>query len=132
MMRLSDAARVLGGELHGEDREFDAVRSDTRDLRPRALFVALKGERFDGHAFLAQAAAQNAAGALVGESGLGNRDSGSVESKIALPLVIVKDTRLALGALAAHWRSKFDIPLVAVTGSNGKTTVKEMLAAILR
>ena len=134
MMRLAAAARVLGGELRGEDREFEAVRSDTRGLPARALFVALKGERFDGHAFLAQAAAQGAAGALVQDSGVGGRasGSGSHESGKALPLIVVNDTRLALGTLAAHWRSRFSIPLVAITGSNGKTTVKEMLASILR
>jgi len=125
-MRLSEAARAVGGELRGEDREFAAVRSDTRALPPRALFVALRGERFDGHDFLGEAAAAGAAGALVQEPGTGSRDPA------ALPLLVVKDTRLALGALAAYWRRKFDIPLVAITGSNGKTTVKEMLAAILR
>ena len=134
MMRLSEAARLLGGALRGTDREFDAVRSDTRALEPRALFVALKGEKFDGHDFLDQAAAAGAAGALVQEpaprgQGWGVGGHGSTG---ALPLIMVNDTRLALGALAAHWRSRFDIPLVAVTGSNGKTTVKEMLAAILR
>jgi len=127
MMRLSEAARAVGGELRGEDREFDAVRSDTRELPPRALFVALKGERFDGHDFLDRAAAAGAAAALVQDSGIG----GSAAGKL-LPLIVVEDTRLALGALAAYWRDKFDIPLVAITGSNGKTTVKEMLAAILR
>jgi UDP-N-acetylmuramoyl-tripeptide--D-alanyl-D-alanine ligase len=127
MMRLSEAAHAVGGELRGSDREFDAVRSDTRGLPPRALFVALKGERFDGHDFLDQAAAAGAAGALVQEPEVGRR-----KSEVALPQVIVKDTRLALGTLAAHWRSRFSIPLVAITGSNGKTTVKEMLAAIMR
>ena len=127
MMRLSEAARAVGGELRGEDREFEAVRSDTRALPPRALFVALKGERFDGHSFLAQAAAGGAAGALVQESGLRIQDSAD-----GLPLIVVKDTRLALGTLAAYWRNRFDIPLVAITGSNGKTTVKEMLASIMR
>ncbi len=76
MMRLAEAARVLGGELRGEDREFDAVRSDTRALPPRALFVALKGERFDGQDFLDQAAAAGAAGALVQDAEGGGRGSG--------------------------------------------------------
>jgi UDP-N-acetylmuramoyl-tripeptide--D-alanyl-D-alanine ligase len=122
LMRLSEAARAIPGELHGEDREFDAVSTDTRALPPRALFVALKGERFDGHDYLALAAEKGAAGALVQEPA----------SAGALPLVVAKDTRLALGSLAAHWRGKFSMPLVALTGSNGKTTVKEMLASILR
>lgn len=127
MMRLSEAARAISAELRGEDRAFEAVSTDTRGLTPGALFVALKGERFDGHDFLAQAAEQRAAGALVQKSGLGARDSG-----LALPLLVVDNTRLALGTLAAYWRNKFGMPLVALTGSNGKTTVKEMLASILR
>ena len=126
-MRLSEAARGIGGELLGADREFDAVSSDTRALPPRALFVALKGERFDGHEFLAQALARGAAGALVQESAIPPRESG-----INLPLLIVRDTRLALGQLAAYWRARFTLPLVGLTGSSGKTTVKEMLASILR
>jgi UDP-N-acetylmuramoyl-tripeptide--D-alanyl-D-alanine ligase len=127
MMRLSEAARAIGGELRGEDRAFESVGSDTRTLAARALFVALKGERFDGHAFLAQAAAREAAGALVQQQGPGAQDPG-----LELPLVVVDDTRRALGALGAYWRGRFSLPLVAVTGSNGKTTVKEMLAAIMR
>ncbi len=127
MMRLSEAARAISAELRGEDREFEAVSTDTRTLAPRALFVALKGERYDGHDFLAQAAQQQAAGALVQDSGFGIRDSGA-----KLPLLVVENTRLALGTLAAYWRSRFRMPLVALTGSNGKTTVKEMLALILR
>jgi UDP-N-acetylmuramoyl-tripeptide--D-alanyl-D-alanine ligase len=103
------------------------VSTDTRTLAPGALFVALKGERFDGHDFVARAAAQRAAGALVQESAAGARDAAG-----KLPLLIVGDTRQALGRLAAYWRRKFSMPLIALTGSNGKTTVKEMLASILR
>ena len=124
LMRLSEAARAIPAELEGEDRAFDAVGTDTRTLPPHALFVALKGERFDGHDFLALAAGKGAAGALV--QGLRDQRPGE------LPLLVAKDTRLALGRLSAYWRSKFSMPLVALTGSNGKTTVKEMLASILR
>ena len=127
MMRLSEAARAIRAELRGEDRAFEAVSTDTRTLGPQALFVALKGERFDGHAFLEHAARQQAAGALVQKSGLGARSA-----RQELPLLVVDDSRLALGQLAAHWRNRFSMPLVALTGSNGKTTVKEMLASILR
>ena len=129
MMRLSEAARAIPAELRGEDRVFDAVSTDTRALPPQALFVALKGERFDGHAFLAQAARRGAAAARwsrIRDSRIQGSGRGS------LPLLVVDDTRLALGTLAAYWRSKFSMPLVALTGSNGKTTVKEMLARILR
>jgi UDP-N-acetylmuramoyl-tripeptide--D-alanyl-D-alanine ligase len=123
MMRLSGAAGAIAGELRGEDRGFEAVSTDTRTLVPGALFVALKGDRFDGHDFLAQAYAQQAAGALV-------QDVAKLPA--GMPALVVEDTRLALGRLAAHWRGRFSAPLVALTGSNGKTTVKEMLASILR
>jgi len=123
MMRLSEAARAIPAELRGEDRLFDTVSSDTRALAPRALFVALKGERFDGHDFLAEAAEQQVAGALV-------HDANKLPA--GLPALVAEDTRLALGRLAAYWRRKFSTPLVAFTGSNGETTVKEMLASILR
>ena len=121
MMRLSEAATALGAQASGADAEFTSVSTDTRTIRPGALFVALRGERFDGHDFVEQALAAGAAAAMVDEkfAGRGN-------------LLHVPDTRLGLGRLAAYWRGKFDIPLVAVTGSNGKTTVKEMIAAILR
>lgn len=126
LMRLSEAARAIPAQLQGEDRAFETVSTDTRALVPQALFVALKGERFDGHAFLTQAAQQKAAGALVERSGL------AAGTPANLPLLIVEDAREALGKLAAHWRSRFSMPLIALTGSNGKTTVKEMLASILR
>ncbi len=128
MMGTGEAARALDAGLHGGDVAFDAVNTDSRAVRRGDLFVALKGERFDGRRFLAQAAAAGAVAAMVEEdSGSGIRD---LETK--LPLIVVKDTRLALGRLGAYWRSKFTMPLVALTGSSGKTTVKEMLAAILR
>lgn len=127
MMRLSEAARAISARLRGEDRTFEAVSTDTRTLAPHALFVALKGEHFDGHDFLAQAVEQRAAGALIQDSGTRREDAAG-----PLPLLVVGDTRQALGELAAYWRKKFSAPLVALTGSNGKTTVKEMLASILR
>jgi UDP-N-acetylmuramoyl-tripeptide--D-alanyl-D-alanine ligase len=129
MMRLSEAARALRAELRGEDREFEAVSTDTRALTRRALFVALKGDRYDGHDFLALAEEKGAAGALVQDQGSRIKDQGTGSR---LPLLVTEDTRLALGALAAYWRGKFSMPLVALTGSNGKTTVKEMLTSILR
>ena len=129
LMRLSEAARAIRAELRGEDREFDAVGTDTRALTRRALFVALKGKHYDGHDFVARAADAGAVAAMVQEQGSRSKDQGPSER---LPLLLVDDTRLALGTLAAYWRSKFSAPLVALTGSNGKTTVKEMLASILR
>lgn len=120
MMRLSETARLLDGTLEGEDREFAAVGIDSRVPAPGGLFVALKGPRFDGHDFLQQASAQGAVGALVQDL-----------RAAPLPVVRVKDTHAALARLGAQWRSRFRIPVVAVTGSNGKTTVKTMLAEIL-
>lgn len=127
MMAIAEAARALGGRLRGSDVVFDAVNTDSRAIRRGDLFVALKGERFDGHRFVSQAATAGAAAAMVDGS-----EPGILESEIKLPLIVVKDTRLALGRLASFWRNKFTMPLVALTGSSGKTTVKEMLASILR
>jgi UDP-N-acetylmuramoyl-tripeptide--D-alanyl-D-alanine ligase len=119
MERMSDLARRLDAPLHGEDARFTRVATDTRALAPGDLFVALKGERFDGHEFLEQARAAGAAGALVSEA-----------QPSRLPQVIVKDTLAGLQEYAISWRGDFHIPVVAVTGSNGKTTVKQMLASI--
>ncbi len=121
MMRISQAANALGAQYSGNDAEFDAVCTDSRAVKRGDLFVALKGERFDAHAFLAQAAAAGAAGLLVERA-----------SEVALPQIVVGDTTQALGRLGNYWRRQFDIPVIAVTGSNGKTTVKDMLASILR
>mgnify|MGYP003345457749 FL=1 len=119
MMRLSEIALATKGQLLGSDVEVNSVGTDSRAIQSQQLFVALKGENFDGHDYAPQSLQQGAAAVLVSVNG-------------ASPAVLVKDTRLALGDLAAHWRHKFSIPVVAITGSNGKTTVKEMLAAILR
>ncbi len=125
MMLLSQAAQVLGGRIIGRDVEFSAVASDSRAIAAGDLFVALQGENFDGSQFVAMAAASGAVAALV--NGASYR---GVEP--ACPLLLVEDTRLAMGKLAAWWRNQFAIPVVGITGSNGKTTVKEMLAAVLR
>ena len=117
---LSDAARVAGGQLVGEDRRYGAVATDSRTLKPGTLFVALRGPNFDGRDFVAAAAARGAIGAIVDRA---------VEH--ALPQVVVADPLRALQALGQAWRAEFSIPIVAVAGSNGKTTAKEMIAAIL-
>ena len=122
MMRLSEAAVAVNGKLAGDDRDFFAVSTDTRAIKPGDLFIALKGEKFDGTAFAGQAIELGAAGVMV------NSDA----STPALPCVRVDDTRIGLGKLAAHWRNRFGLPVIAITGSNGKTTVKEMTATILR
>lgn len=123
-MTLAQTAMVLGGKIHGADVRFDDVCTDSRTLKKGDLFVALRGERYDGHDFVARAAAAGAVAALV--------DHRYVNTAPGLPVAEVADTTSALGALAAHWRRQFQIPLIAVAGSNGKTTVKEMIAACLR
>ena len=119
LMRLHEAAEALGARWAGEDVMLQGVSTDTRTLQAGQLFVALRGPHFDGHDYLAEAKAKGAAACMV-------------EKPVAnCPALIVSDTRLALGKLARAWRRYFAIPLLAVTGSNGKTTVKEMLASIL-
>jgi len=123
-MTLAQTAMVLGGELRGSDARFDDVCTDSRTLKKGDLFIALRGEKYDGHDFVGQAAAAGAVAALV--------DRSYLQADAGLPVAAVADTTTALGALAAHWRRQFHIPLIAVVGSNGKTTVKEMIAACLR
>ena len=119
MFRLNDVAKVLGGTITGGDAEITSVSTDSRTLKPGALFVALDGERFQGSDFLADAERAGAAAVLIRHPGSNT-----------LPGLVVEDTTAALGQLAAHWRARFDIPVIGVTGSNGKTTVKEMIGAI--
>jgi UDP-N-acetylmuramoyl-tripeptide--D-alanyl-D-alanine ligase len=124
MMSLAEAAAAIGARAVGPaDLRFDGVSTDTRSVGRGELFVAIRGERFDGHDFLAAAKERGAAAALVDA-----RFAGAVP----LPALVADDTRLALGRLGRHWRLRFAPALVAITGSNGKTTTKEMLAAILR
>lgn len=120
---LSAIQRAVGGDLCGPDRAIAGVSTDTRTVAPGQLFVALRGERFDGHDFLEQAVAAGAGALLV-------TDGARIPAGASA--LVVADTRLALGRLAAAWRAGFEIPVIAVTGSNGKTTTKEMIAAILR
>ncbi|MEQ1592961.1 MAG: UDP-N-acetylmuramoyl-tripeptide--D-alanyl-D-alanine ligase [Thiobacillaceae bacterium] len=122
MMMLSEAAAMLGVAFSGVDAEVLRVCTDSRSIAAGDLFIALRGAKFDGGAYAAQALQQGAVGVV-----LDARQAPDVTSAIR-----VDDTRLALGKLAAAWRNRFTLPLVAITGSNGKTTVKEMLAAILQ
>jgi len=127
MMSLSQAARAVSGTPVGPDAKFLSVSTDSRGPVRGALFVALRGERFDGHDFVDQALASGAAGAMVDREWHAASRAGGQHA-----LVVVEDTRSALGRLAEHWRSRFSLPLIGVVGSNGKTTVKEMIASILR
>lgn len=117
---LSQLVSVLNGELCGADVSVDAVTSDTRKVTPGCLFVALKGERFDAHDFADKAKDAGAGALLV-----------SRKLDIDLPQLVVKDTRLAFGELGAWVRQQVPARVVALTGSSGKTSVKEMTAAIL-
>ncbi|MGD2137358.1 MAG: UDP-N-acetylmuramoyl-tripeptide--D-alanyl-D-alanine ligase [Gammaproteobacteria bacterium] len=119
-MQLAEAADLLDARCTAAEGSFRGVSTDTRGLEPGALFFALHGPRFDGHDFVENARERGAAAAAV-----------SRNCETALPLLRVADTRLALGRLAMHWRCRFDLPVVAITGSNGKTTVRMMTAAIL-
>ena len=124
MMTISAAGALIGVMHQGPDADFAEVGTDSRSVTPGMLFVALKGDRFDGHDFVREVLAKGATGAMV--------ERAWADANPGLPLIAVNDTRLALGQLAAAWRARFAIPLIGVTGSNGKTTVKEMCAAILR
>ncbi|MDX6021463.1 UDP-N-acetylmuramoyl-tripeptide--D-alanyl-D-alanine ligase [Scandinavium sp. V105_16] len=119
-LTLSRIADILNGELLGQDATVDDVTTDTRKVTPGCLFVALKGERFDAHDFAGQAQAAGAGALLV-----------SRKLDCDLPQVVVKDTRLAFGELAAWVRQQVPTRVVALTGSSGKTSVKEMAASIL-
>ena len=125
MMKLSAAAALIAAHSNGTDTVFDSVFSDSRVIERGGLFVALRGERFDGHAFVSDVIAQGAAAAMVDAAWVRKNDDGH------LPLLIVADTRLSLGQLAAAWRKKFLLPLIGITGSNGKTTVKDLCAGIM-
>lgn len=116
-LNLSEIAH--GAILSGENIKFTSCSIDTRNLQPGALYVALRGERFDGHDFIKAAQQQGASAIMVDKPVISN-----------LPTIHVADTRKALGELAHLWRKRFELPLVAITGSNGKTTTKEMLRAI--
>ncbi|MGB1311107.1 MAG: UDP-N-acetylmuramoyl-tripeptide--D-alanyl-D-alanine ligase [Leucothrix sp.] len=120
---LSNIAQMVDGTLQGGEEiagvKIDSVATDSRAVTPDQLFIAIRGERFDAHDFVA---------------GLSGKAGAALVDRVIecdLPQIVVKDTRQALAQFAAVWRQQFDRPLIALTGSNGKTTVKEMLSAIL-
>jgi UDP-N-acetylmuramoyl-tripeptide--D-alanyl-D-alanine ligase len=125
MMDLFEAAQATGGTASVGGHGFVGVATDSRSIAAGQLFVALRGEKFDGHDFVRDVLGRGAAAAMVDSAWSEAHSDG-------LPLLRVDDTRLALGRLAGHWRNQFAIPLIGITGSNGKTTVKEMCAAIMR
>lgn len=119
--RLSDAAQWSGAEFFGQDTEFSGIAIDSRRINPGSLFIALKGAHHDGHDHLDEAQSRGAVAGLVARP-----------VPTSLPLLIAEDTIPAMGRLASAWRQRFQLPVIAVLGSNGKTTVKELITAILR
>lgn len=120
-LRASEIAAIVDGRLVGEDVFVEGIGTDTRELPANSLFIALRGERFDGHEFVRRAASLGAAAALTDH-----------QSETPFPQIVVADTLAAMQRFAAAWRMRSRAQVFAVTGSNGKTTVKEMLAGILR
>ena len=116
----SEILRYSAGQLVGANREFTSVSTDTRTIKSGALFVALTGPSFDGHDFVATAAQNGAAAALV-----------SKQLPVDLAQIVVADPLAALSTFAREWRRQFHVPVVGVTGSNGKTTTKELIGSIL-
>ncbi len=119
-LTLQEVAAAVNGRLLGENKTMTSVSIDTRTLKEGALYVAIKGERFDGHDFAEQAIASGALAVLV-EHALPTDE----------PQIVVEDSRLALAELAGAWRDRLSVKVIGITGSNGKTTVKEMIASIL-
>ena len=117
---LSSATASMQGTLHGQDRSFNGVSTDTRTLQSGELFFALSGPNFDGGEFVAQATAKGAAGAVV-----------AAATDVDIAQITVDDTRLALGRLGSAWRTEQPVTVIGVTGSNGKTTLRELIAACL-
>jgi UDP-N-acetylmuramoyl-tripeptide--D-alanyl-D-alanine ligase len=123
MFDIQQAAAWTGGRLVGDGSvQVQRVHTDTRSLQPGDLFVALKGDRFDANDFIAEARTKGAVAAIAHAGRL----------PAGMPGIEVDDSKLALGKLANAWRKRFTLPLIAVTGSNGKTTVTQMVASILR
>jgi UDP-N-acetylmuramoyl-tripeptide--D-alanyl-D-alanine ligase len=122
LMTVAELARAVGAlEVRGDGRiAFSSVSTDTRSLTAGALFVALRGEHFDAHEFVGAARARGAVAAVVERT-----------LEDSLSQIVVADARRALGRGAAQWRARFAVPVIAVAGSNGKTTVTQMIAAIL-
>jgi len=129
VLSVREALEATGGTLIGGDarRQFLGISTDSRTVTPGNLFIALQGERFDGHNFLEAAASAGAGGLLI---------AAEAAKGLSLPrgnttVITVADTLAALGDLAHSWRMRFNIPVAAITGSSGKTTTKEMAASIL-
>ncbi|MBT8081040.1 MAG: UDP-N-acetylmuramoyl-tripeptide--D-alanyl-D-alanine ligase [Gammaproteobacteria bacterium] len=117
---LASAAKYMQGRLRGDDRDFDGISTDTRSITANELFFALQGPNFDGRDYVGAASKKGAAGAVV-----------SKRTNDRIAQIEVDDTTLALGRFGAAWRNEQDVTVIGVTGSNGKTTLKEMIASCL-
>lgn len=126
MMMIKEAAQALHADWGGKDIAFTGVSTDSRTLKPGNLFIALTGANFDGSQFVGSAVENGAVAVMLNQTATSN------ELPAGIPFIRVKDTKTGLGQLAAYWRNCFTLPIIGVTGSNGKTTVKEMIASILR
>ena len=126
MMTVKQAAAALQIDWFEKDVFFTGVSTDSRTLKSGDLFIALSGKNFEGGKFVSNAIKQGAVAAIVNKNVTLDQPASNV------PILKVKDTRCSLGQLAAFWRNQFKLPVIGITGSNGKTTVKEMVAAILR
>jgi UDP-N-acetylmuramoyl-tripeptide--D-alanyl-D-alanine ligase len=121
-MSLPELARIIDAAPKSiSDSSFSGFSIDSRTIKPGNVYVAIRGTQFDGHSFIAQAFESGAVAAIVDEL-----------NACPIPQLCVPDTVKALGLAAANWRDRFDLPLIAVTGSNGKTTLKNMIASILK
>ena len=129
MLSIQEVLQATNGRLRGGQTEgvFRGVSTDSRQISKGNLFICLEGENFDGHHFIDAAIAGGAAGLVV------RKDAKVDLRKISreIPVIPVKDTLIALGDIARFWRRQMNIPVIAITGSSGKTTTKEMIAAIL-
>lgn len=119
-LTCTQISNYLDTDFDGPDVEFNAISTDTRSIQPGALFVALKGENFDGHDYIEQAVSKGAVAILA-----------SKPVTASVPVLLVKDTTWAYGQIAALYRSQFKIPTIGITGSCGKTSVKSMVTSIL-
>jgi len=127
--RLSQIAQSMNGEFVGDNNSiYTQLSSDTRTLNAGDVYIALKGENFDGHDFISQAIDKKAACIIAQKNKINSKIS--IISK-SVPVIWVEDTTIALGLFAKYWRSQFDIPVIGITGSCGKTTVKSMLGHVL-
>jgi UDP-N-acetylmuramoyl-tripeptide--D-alanyl-D-alanine ligase len=129
---LPKAVLVNAGAVNTQLAVIKAVRTDSRSVVAGDLFIALKGEKFDGSAFLAQAQAQGAVAVLFEAANAGQAQQLPDLKNVTVPAFCVSNARAALGDLAAQWRRQFELSLIGVTGSNGKTTVTQMIASVLR